>query len=71
MFSKTSKYEAEVDDSVVSLISSSLGYIESTYEWNCSLLIDKTSSIYLNVESKATARGLFFSCRNELNSDQK
>jgi hypothetical protein len=34
MFSKTSKYEAEVDDSVVSSISSSLGYIESTYEWN-------------------------------------
>jgi hypothetical protein len=59
MFSKTSKYEAEVDDFVVSLISSSLGYIESTYEWNWSLLIDRTSSIYLNVELKATARGLF------------
>jgi hypothetical protein len=36
MFNKTSKYEAEVDDSVVSLISSSLGYTESTYEWNWS-----------------------------------
>jgi hypothetical protein len=64
MFIKTSKYEAEVDDSVVSLISSSLGYIESTYKWNWSLLIDKTSSIYLNVELKATARSLFFSCRS-------
>jgi hypothetical protein len=30
----TSKYEADVEHSVVSLISSSLGYIESTYEWN-------------------------------------
>jgi hypothetical protein len=32
MFKKTSKYEAEVhvDDSVLSLISSSLGYIELT-----------------------------------------
>ena len=49
MFSKTSKYEAEKDDSVVSSISSSLGYIESTYEWNWSLLIDRTSSIYFNV----------------------
>jgi hypothetical protein len=35
------------------------GYIKSTYEWNWSLLIDKTSSMYLNVELKATARGLF------------
>jgi hypothetical protein len=29
MFNKTSKYDAEVDGSVVSFISSSLGYIES------------------------------------------
>jgi hypothetical protein len=29
MFSKTSKYEAEVDDSVVSLISSSIENIET------------------------------------------
>jgi hypothetical protein len=29
MFNKTSKYETEVDDSVESLILSSLGYIES------------------------------------------
>jgi hypothetical protein len=63
MFNKTSKYGAEVDDSVVPLISSSVGYMESTYEWNWSLLIDKTSSMYLNVELKATARGLF-SCRS-------
>jgi hypothetical protein len=55
MFNKTSKYEAEVDDSMVSFISSSLGYIESTYEWDRSLLMDKTLSIYLNVELKATA----------------
>jgi hypothetical protein len=40
MFNKISKYKAEVDDSVVSLISSSLGYMESTYGWNGSLLID-------------------------------
>jgi hypothetical protein len=64
MFNKTSKYEAEVDDSVVSFISSSLGYIESTHEWNRSLLMDETSLIYLNVELKAKARGLFFSCRS-------
>jgi hypothetical protein len=64
MSNKTSKYEAEVDDSVVSLISSSLGYIESTYEWNWLFLINKTSSMYLNVKLKTTARGLFFSCRN-------
>jgi hypothetical protein len=38
MFRKTLKYEAEVDDSVVSFISNALGYIESTYEWNWSLL---------------------------------
>jgi hypothetical protein len=62
------KYEAEVDDSVVSLISSSLGYIESAYELNCSLLIDKTMSMHvhlLNFELKAIARGLLFSCRSE------
>jgi hypothetical protein len=50
MFNKTSKYEAEVDYSVVYFISSSLRYIESIYEWNRSLLMDKTSLIYLNVE---------------------
>jgi hypothetical protein len=34
--------------------------MESTYEWNWSLLIDtcKASSIYLNVDLKATTRGL-------------
>jgi hypothetical protein len=32
MFNRTTKYEAEVNDSVVSFISSSLGYTESTYE---------------------------------------
>jgi hypothetical protein len=64
IFNKTSKYEAEVDDYVVSFISSSLGYTESTYEWNRSLLIDKTSSMYLSFELKATARSLFFSCRS-------
>jgi hypothetical protein len=63
MLNKTSKYEAEVEDCVVTLISCAFGYTESTYEWNWYLLIDKTSSIYLNVELKVTARGLFFSCR--------
>jgi hypothetical protein len=47
-------YEADVDLSVVCSISSSLGYIESTYVWNWLLLIDKTSSIYRNIELKAT-----------------
>jgi hypothetical protein len=60
MFNNASKYEAKVDDSVVSFISSSLGYIESTYEWNWWLLIDKTSSMYPSVELQAIARGLFF-----------
>jgi hypothetical protein len=64
MFNTTPKYEAEVDDSVVSLVSNSLGYIESTYERKGLLLIDKILSICLNVELKATARGLFFSCRS-------
>jgi hypothetical protein len=45
-FNNTSKYEADVEHSVVSLISSSLGYIKSTYEWNWLSLIDKTLSIY-------------------------
>jgi hypothetical protein len=49
---------------LVSLISSSLGYIESTYEGNWLLLIDETSSRYRSVELKATARDFFFSCRN-------
>jgi hypothetical protein len=63
MFNKTSKYKAEVDDFVEFFISSSLGYIESTYEWNRSLLMDKIS-IYVTVELRATARGLFFSRRS-------
>jgi hypothetical protein len=45
MFHKTSENDAEVDNSVVSFISSSLGYIESTYDWNRSLLMDKWHSI--------------------------
>jgi hypothetical protein len=64
IFNKTFKYEAEVDNSVVYWISSFLGYIESIYEWNVLLLIKKTSLIDLNVELKATPRGLFFSCRS-------
>ena len=60
MFSKTSKYEADIDDSVVSLISSSLGYMELTYELNRSLLIDRTSSIYLNVWLKDTASFCYY-----------
>ena len=46
MFNKISKYEADMEDSVVSFNSSSLGYIESTYEWKLLLLIDKPSLIY-------------------------
>jgi hypothetical protein len=59
MFNKTSKHEADVDDCVVSLILSSLGHIESTCEWNWLLLTDKTSSMYLNVGLKATARAIY------------
>jgi hypothetical protein len=54
-FNNTSKYETDVEDFVVSLISSSFGYIESTWDWNWLMLIDKMSSIYRNVELKATA----------------
>jgi hypothetical protein len=54
VFNKISKYEAEIEDSVVSLISSSTGYMELAYEINgnacCSL-------IYLNVALKSTAKG--------------
>jgi hypothetical protein len=57
ILSKISKYEAEGDYSVLSLISTSPSYMESIYEWNCPLLIDKTLAIYLNVELKATTRG--------------
>jgi hypothetical protein len=34
IFDNISKYEANVEHSVVSLISSSFGYIKSTYEWH-------------------------------------
>ena len=40
MFNKVSKYEADMEDSVMSFISSSLRYIESTFEWKSLLLID-------------------------------
>jgi hypothetical protein len=63
-FNNISKYKADVEHSVVSFISSSLGYIESTYVWNWLLLIDKTLSIYQNVELKATARDFCFSYRS-------
>jgi hypothetical protein len=33
--------EGKVEDPVVSSLLYSLGDMESTYEWNCSLLIDK------------------------------
>ena len=58
MFNKMSKYEADMKDFVI--ISSLLGYIESTYEWKSLLLIDKTSSIYRNLKLKATARDFFY-----------
>jgi hypothetical protein len=41
--------------SVVSLTSSSGGYINGRNSANLELLIDKTSSIYLNVKLKALA----------------
>jgi hypothetical protein len=47
-----------LDDSVVFFISISMGCMERIYEWNCALLIGITLLIYLNVEPKATARGL-------------
>ena len=57
-FNNTSKYEADVEHSVVSLISNSFGYIESTYEWNWSLLIDKTSEL-----NAAKMKLIFTDCR--------
>jgi hypothetical protein len=68
-FHSISKYEADVEHSVVSLISSSLGYIESTYEWNWLLLTEKMS-IYRNVELKYKARDClgFFSSHADLES---
>jgi hypothetical protein len=54
-----------IEHSVVSFISSSLGYVESTCEWNRLLLIKNTSTLHRNVELK-TARIFFFSCRSFL-----
>jgi hypothetical protein len=50
-----SKYDANEAVSVVSLISSSGGYIDGRNSANLGLLIDKTSSIYLYVKLKALA----------------
>jgi hypothetical protein len=44
-FNSTFKYEVDVEHSVVSLIFSSVGYIEWTSEWKRFLLTDKTLSI--------------------------
>jgi hypothetical protein len=51
-----SKNDADEAVSVVSLISSSGGYINGRNSANLELLIDKTSSIYLYVKLKALAR---------------
>jgi hypothetical protein len=45
------------------LFQSSPGYVESTCEWNCLLLIDKKKTSLINF-IKATIRGLSFSCRS-------
>ena len=47
------KNDADEAESVVSLTSSSGGYINGRYSANLELLIDKTSSIYLYVQLKA------------------
>jgi hypothetical protein len=46
IFNNISTYEADVEDFEVLLTSGSLEYINSTYAWNCLLLIDKTSYIH-------------------------
>jgi hypothetical protein len=51
----TSKNDADEAVSVVSLTSSSGGYIDGRNSANLELLIDKTSSIYLYVKLKALA----------------
>ena len=51
-----SKNDADEAVSVVSLTSSSGGYINGRNSANLELLIDKTSSIYLYVKLKALAR---------------
>ena len=63
--SSTSRYKSKNDAdeavSVVSLISSSGGYINGRNSANLGLLIDKTSSIYLYVKLKALASWIFLS----------
>ena len=54
MFNKTSKYESEVDDSVVSFISSSLGYRSILTRILKGSLSDK------DFEKKQSAFGRFF-----------
>ena len=60
LLNKISKFQAEMKDSLLSFISSSLGCIESTYEWKLLLLMDNTSTTYWNVILNNTARDLFF-----------
>ena len=50
---KSMRYDADEAVSVVSLASSSGGYINGRNSANLGLLIDKTSSIYLYVKLKA------------------
>jgi hypothetical protein len=50
-----SKIDADEAVYVVSLISSSEGYINGRHSANLGLLIDKTSSIYLYVKLNALA----------------
>jgi hypothetical protein len=50
-----SKNDADEAAYVVSLTSSSVGYINGRNSANIELLIDKTSSIYLYVKLKALA----------------
>jgi hypothetical protein len=55
----TSKNDADLAVSVVSITSSSGGYINGKYSANLELLIDKTLSIYLFVKLKALASWIF------------
>ena len=63
--SSNSRYKSKNDAveavSVVSLTSSSGGYINGRNSANLELLIDKTSSIYLYVKLKALASWIFLS----------
>ena len=63
-----SKYEAEVGESVVSLISNSSGYMNIVNKFaNLRLLNDKTSSIYTEMGNQKIWLGSFYQiCKDSL-----